>query len=156
MTERTTASRLIGIVAGLSILAVGWFGVLRWTLIPVRLDTRVADTSYEGRTAGHFRVVYLTDGRDLVVDREFVERVGEKDLEGSTIRKRPWEDEAVVGGATVPLHLSPDIWRTLIAVAVPVTIGYGLRWQQRPARPGHRPRQPQSIGALPFRHRQVP
>lgn len=119
-----------GIVAGALILAVGWFGVLRWTLIPVGIDAQVDDTSYEGRTAGHFRVLYLSDGRDLVVDREFFERAEVQLHHGSTIAKDAWDTDVVLAGRPVPLRVSADVWRTIIAVTVPVGIGWWVRWRQ--------------------------
>lgn len=120
-----------GIVAGALILATGWFGVLRWTLIPLGIDARVEDMSWEGRTAGHFRVLYLSDGRDLVVDREFVERAEAQLHHGSTITKDAWDTDVVLAGRPVPLRVSTDVWRTIAAVTVPVGLGGWLRWRRR-------------------------
>ncbi len=120
-----------GIVAGALILAVGWFGVLNWTLIPLGLDARVEDTSWEGRTAGHFRVLYLSDGSERVVDREFFERVQLQLGHGSTIAKDTWDTDVVIAGRPVPLQISTDVWRTIIAVTVPVGVGWWVRWSRR-------------------------
>ena len=86
------------------------------------------DTSYEGRTAGHFRVLYLSDGRDLVVDREFFERAEVQLHHGSTIAKDAWDTDAVLAGRPVPLRVSADVWRTIAALTVPVGIGW---WRRR-------------------------
>ncbi|MCB0916568.1 MAG: hypothetical protein KDC23_12845 [Actinobacteria bacterium] len=116
-----------GIVAGALILAVGWLGVLRWTLIPLAIDARIDDTSYEGRTAGHFRVLYLSNGSELVVDQEFFERAEVQLHHGSTITKAAWESDVVLAGRSVPLRIATDVWRTMVALAVPVGIGWWLR-----------------------------
>lgn len=126
MTDRTI-KQWTGIVAGATILAVGWFGILRWTLIPLAIDARIDDTSYEGRTAGHFRVLYLSDGSELVVDQEFFERAKVRLHHGSTITKDTWETDVVLAGRAVPLRIPPDIWRTIAALTVPVGIGWWLR-----------------------------
>lgn len=123
-----TRRRWASVVTGLIVLVTGGISVARWTLIPLEIDSTVESTSWVDSTTGRLRILQLDDGRNLVIDRELLERAGGPEaVEGATVRKDRWESTLDIGGSTLSLRVSGVVWRTLLAILFLVALGGWLR-----------------------------
>ena len=115
-------------VTGLVVVVTGGISVARWTLIPLEIDSTVESTSWVDSTTGRLRTFQLDDGRNLVIDRELLERAGGPEaVEGATVRKDRWERRLHLGDTTLGLPISGVVGRTLGALAGLVLLGAWLR-----------------------------
>lgn len=123
-----TRRRWASVVTGLVVLVTGGISVARWTLIPLEIDSTVESTSWVDSTTGRLRSLHLADGRDLVVDREVVDRAtGPHAMLGARIHKDRWERRLHLGDTTLGLPISGVVGRTLGALAGLVLLGAWLR-----------------------------
>ena len=123
-----TRRRWASVVTGLVVVVTGGISVARWTLIPLEIDSTVESTSWVDSTTGRLRTFQLDDGRNLVIDRELLERAGGPEaVEGATVRKDRWERRLHLGDTTLGLPISGVVGRTLGALAGLVLLGAWLR-----------------------------
>ena len=123
-----TRRRWASVVTGLVVVVTGGISVARWTLIPLEIDRTVESTSWVDSTTGRLRTFQLDDGRNLVIDRELLERAGGPEaVEGATVRKDRWERRLHLGDTTLGLPISGVVGRTLGALAGLVLLGAWLR-----------------------------
>jgi len=123
-----TRRRWASVVTGLVVVVTGGISVARWTLIPLEIDRTVESTSWVDSTTGRLRTLQLDDGRNLVIDRELLERAGGPEaVEGATVRKDRWERRLHLGDTTLGLPISGVVGRTLGALAGLVLLGAWLR-----------------------------
>jgi len=127
-----SATAWVAVMTGLVVLGAGLISVVRWTLIPAAIDSRVESTSWVDSTTGHLRTLKLTDGRSLVVGRELLERAGGPPaFDGATIRKARWERSVHIDNTEIPLPVTADMWRTVAAIVFLVAFGWWLRTRIR-------------------------
>lgn len=114
------------------VLAVGLWGALSWSLIPLAVDARVDRIGFHSDSAYRFWVLELSDGRTLVVDRQVVNTIGPAKMEGRTVTKDRWSTTMQVGRRTVDLEPSRAFWQVLAALVALCFLG--LRpWRARPS-----------------------
>lgn len=123
-----TRRRWASVVTGLVVLVTGGISVARWTLIPLEIDSTVESTSWVDSTTGRLRSLHLADGRDLVIDRQLVDRAtAPQAMLGATIHKDRWERRLHLGDTTLGLPITGVVGRTLGALAGLVLLGAWLR-----------------------------
>lgn len=122
--NRQAAVRWVTILTGLIVLISGVISIAQWTLIPMRIDSRITKVHYQDSTSLHLRTLTLADGRTFIVDQVLIERAGgPKALQGALIHKERWERHVDVDGRSVPLPITLDMWRTLGALVFLVGLG---------------------------------
>lgn len=122
---------------GAVVLSLALFGVARWSLIPLRLDTAVDRVVDQDSTTGHFDMIFLADGQKLIVHREITELTGgAKALRRASIHKERWDRTVRVNGQAVNLPIPVDLWRTLASASFLVGFGWWLRYGHRNERSG--------------------
>ena len=132
----------LGVHLLLSLLTVAlglWTG-LRWSLIAVGVDQRVADTSW-AEEGPAFKVLQLEDGRTLTIDDDLMGCMGGSEaVTGQRLRSAFGERVAVLGDHHIELTLSSTAWRTIVALTVIAALGaarsrrHHLRLSARSAR----------------------
>lgn len=111
------------------VVALGAWGGLRWSLIPVAVEGRIATVHYVSDNGYRLRELALTDGRSLIVDRDVVARFGSKDdLAGQSITKTAGDWSVQIGGKTRPLRPSVAFWQVTIALVALAAVSLGRRW----------------------------
>ncbi len=112
------------------VVASGLWGAFSWSLIPVAIDAHVDNVGHHSGTGYRFYVLYLDDGRSLVVDRHVVDAMGSESLKGHDIEKDRWSSELRVGERSLSLRPSRAFWQvgaSLVALSF-----LGLRpWRGR-------------------------
>lgn len=92
----------VPVSAAALVVALGAWGGLRWSLIPVAVEGRIATVHYVSDNGYRLRELALTDGRSLIVDRDVVARFGSKDdLAGQSITKTAGDWSVQIGGKTL-------------------------------------------------------
>lgn len=103
-------------VALVAVGAAGW-AALRWSLIAVQVDGRVATTSW-AEEGPAYKVLNLEDGRILTIDDDLYDRMGGRErLPGTVLRTQLGRRSVWVDGRPVSLRVAPRSWRVLAAVA---------------------------------------
>lgn len=115
----------------LLVLAPGLWGAFSWSLIPVSIDAHVDNVGHHFGTGYHFYVLYLDDGRSLVVDRHVIDAMDGESLKGHDIDKDRWSTSLAVGDRSLRLRPSAAFWQVSAALASLCFLG--LRpWRTRP------------------------
>lgn len=118
-------------VALVAVAAAGW-AALRWSLIAVAVDGRVATTS-TAEEGPAYKVLNLEDGRILTIDDDLYDRMGGADhLPGAVLRTQARERSITVDGRPVPLRVASESWRVLVAAAALGAVGVVRVWRSAP------------------------
>lgn len=113
---RGTPTWIMALLGGCVLVFCAW-GAGAWMLIPLDIDARVDRVSFAEEGA-HFRVVHLSDGRELTIDSSLFVQMGRRaGLEGQRIRKEAWALEVEEGDRIVSLRPSSHAWRAVAAMA---------------------------------------
>jgi hypothetical protein len=114
--SRRRGSTALLVALGTFTVAVGVWGALGWSLIPVGLDGTIERVDYHDDTGLHFVVLSLTDGRDLIVDTRVVPPSDWKRAKGARVHKAAGDTVLVVGGRRRRLAPSLDFWKVSISL----------------------------------------
>lgn len=110
------------------VFAIGIWGALQWTLIPVAVDGTVTGVGWQSESGLEFRELTLDSDRTLIVARSVVERAGgEEALLGAVATKSHWDTRVVVDGNPTRLSLLDGTARPALSLALVVGISLARR-----------------------------
>lgn len=129
----------VHLLLGLLTVALGVWAGLRWSLIAIGVDQRVADTSW-AEEGPAFKVLQLEDGRTLTIDDDLMGRMGGPEaVSEQRLRSAFGERVAVLGDHRIELTLSSTAWRTIAALTVIAALGAARLRRHRMALSGRGP-----------------
>lgn len=112
----STFARWTIAVAGLATVALGAWGALSWSLIPVAIDGRITAVGYQSDTGLRWRVIGLSNGGDRVVDGALLG--DRRHLVGKGIEKRRFSSTVTIGSRRTPLVVSPVSWKVIAVLSL--------------------------------------
>lgn len=127
------------VLFGAITIAIGAWGAWSWSLVPTRIDERVATTSWSD-DGPPFKVLDLAGGRILTIDSALYKRMGGAAVTGERVHKQRFDRNVSVGRRTVSLAPSSEFWKvaSTLAVIVAVAVGRHLRRRQTDQRADRR------------------
>jgi len=127
---------LLGIL-GLATVALGAWGALQWSLIPIGFGGRVESVDYSSETGYQLRILKLTDGRSWVIDEAIVEELGgPPEMVGERAHKSTGDRTLTVGTERVNLSVSHDAWKVATVLSGFVVVAFLRNRSKRSAGTG--------------------
>ncbi|HEY4377057.1 MAG TPA: hypothetical protein VGM93_07850 [Acidimicrobiales bacterium] len=126
---------------GVSTLALGTWGALCWSLIPLGIHGKVSSTAWDEDGAS-FKVIVMRGGPTLTVDtRVYRELGGELHLPGEVLAKGVGDRTIRVGDRSVALVPSAACWKAIGTLWALVLFAFVRGWRRR--------RLPRRVGSAP-------